>query len=357
MRAKTIEQKIGLHNRFWMRKKMEKVLVSFRLTNDFFFSTHFKAAKDLLIEGEKITPDMLDVDAFLNDYERMYQEISSIGQDAFWVAEPFIGIPWMEAILGCEIYATKNSFVSKPWVKSLEETEKIEFNTENKWFKKYMEFIEKLEILSRGRFPIGQSIMRGPSDMVGAIFGQIELVYNLADKPEEMKALFFKVTDIFLDVIKYQYNVISEFHGGYSMGFYHIWSPGKCIWYQEDTSAILSPNLYRIFLKEPNVRICKNYKFTAIHLHPSSFFILDDLLQIDNLKIIQITKDIGGPTISEMLPQFKKVLESKILVIWGALDLVDLELIKEGLLNKGLFLSIVTPSIEEAKEMLKFMEA
>jgi len=87
-----------------------------------------------LVEGKKITPSMLDVEAFLNDYERMYQDISSIGQDGFWVAEPFYGIPWMEAILGCEIYATKSSFVSKPWVKSLEETKKIEFNAENEWF-------------------------------------------------------------------------------------------------------------------------------------------------------------------------------------------------------------------------------
>jgi len=80
-------------------------------------------------------------------------------------------------------------------------------------------------------------------------------------------------------------------------------------------------------------------------------------LQIDNLKLIEINKDIGGPTISEMLPQFKRVLESKRLVIWGALDLTDLELIKKELSAKGLFLNIVTPSIGEARGILEFMEA
>lgn len=354
--AKTIEKKIELHNYFWMRRKIERPLVSFRIASDFFFATHFKAANDLLVEGKKITPSMLNVDSFLNDYERIYQDISSIGQDGFWVAEPFFGIPWMEAMLGCEIYATKSSFVSKPWVKSLEETKKIEFNAENEWFKKYMEFIEKLIILSRGRFPISQQIMRGPSDMVGALLGQLELVYYLVDKPEEMKILFSRVADIFLNVIKHGYNIIPKFYGGYSIGYFHIWVPEKCILFQEDLSAILSPTYYRLFLKKPDIKICKRYKYNAIHLHPSSFFILNDLLQIDNLKLIEINKDIGGPTISEMLPQFKRVLESKRLVIWGALDLTDLELIKKELPAKGLFLNIVIPSIEKAREILEFIE-
>jgi hypothetical protein len=40
---------------------------------DFFFSRHFGAAKELLVPGRVITPDMIDVDRFLPDYERMYR--------------------------------------------------------------------------------------------------------------------------------------------------------------------------------------------------------------------------------------------------------------------------------------------
>jgi hypothetical protein len=35
-----------------------------------------------------------------------------MGQDGFRVAEPFSGIPWMEAIFVRNVYGTKNNFVS-----------------------------------------------------------------------------------------------------------------------------------------------------------------------------------------------------------------------------------------------------
>ena len=67
---------------------------------------------------------MLNVDDFLKDYEQMFQEVQIIGQDGFWVGEPFTGIPWMEAILGCEIVASPSSFVSQPWAKSVNDLER-----------------------------------------------------------------------------------------------------------------------------------------------------------------------------------------------------------------------------------------
>jgi len=350
-----IEKRLKLHQCFWNRDDTKRPLVSFHI-GDFFFSRHFNAARKLLEAGKKITPDMLHVEAFIDDYERMYKEILPIEQDGFWVAEPFTGIPWMEAMLGCEIYATESSFISSPWLKNLDEIDKIQFNSENKWFKKYMEFLIQLEKISKGRFPIGQPILRGPSDMAGAIMGQTELVYALSDNPEKMKVLFGKLTDVFLNLISHQYEEISEFYGGYSLGFYHVWAPERCIWYQEDLSALLSPAYYCEFLKECNEKICKNYKYTAMHIHPSSFFIIDELMKINNLKVIEVNKDIGGPSIEEMMPQFKKILKSKSLIIWGDLNFSDLKMILNELPSKGLYLNIVTESAKRAKRLLQFMK-
>jgi hypothetical protein len=350
-----IGKRLELHNNFWNRVDTQRPLVSFRI-GEYFFSRHFKESRRLLRSGKKITPDMLHVEAFIDDYERMYTEILSIGQDGFWVAEPFTGIPWMEGILGCNIYATESSYVSSPWLKKLDEIDKIRFDYENKWFKKYMEFLVKLKKISKSRFPIGQPILRGPSDMAGAIMGQTELVYALHDNPKKMKTLFNKVTDIFLKLISEHYKVISDFHGGYSLGFYHVWAPGKCIWYQEDLSALLSPVYYCNFLKECNEKICEDYKYTAMHIHPASFFLIDELMKIDNLKVIQVNKDIGGPSIKEMMPHLKKIINSKRLIIWGDLDFYDLDIILHELPSKGLYLTILAETIEEAERIFKYIK-
>ena len=350
------DQRIQLHNAYWKRKPLARPLASFRV-GDFFFSTHFKAAQHLLVDHKKIVPEMLNVDDFLKDYEQMFQEVQIIGQDGFWVGEPFTGIPWMEAILGCEIVASPSSFVSQPWAKSVNDLERIEFDPENAWFKKYIEFTEKLTKLSGGRFPVGQPILRGIADTLGAIMGQTEMVMAMMEEPDKVHEAMGKIRKIFSRVIAEQYRSIQSFHGGWSIGFYNVWTPRPCIWFQEDLSALLSPSLYRSHLKELNREICLGYDYTAVHLHPVSFFILDDLLEIDELRAIQVNKDIGGPSIAQMIPQFKKIIAAKNLIVWGDLDENDIDCLIRELPNVGLFLNVVSPTLERAKELMQYLRS
>ncbi len=351
-----INQKLMLHHAFWNRETLKRPLVSFQV-GDYFVSKRIRAAQHLLIDGKKIAPEMLNVDSLLEDFERMYQESCQTGQDAFWVAEPFSGMPWMEAIFGCEIYGTKSSFISRPRIDSAQDLKRIQFDPENPWFEKYLEFVKKLNKLSAGRFPIGQPIMRGASDVIGALLGQTELVYALMEEPEIMKEAFFKVMNALRSVIKSQWDVAPDFHGGYSMGFYHVWCPGKCIWFQEDLSALLSPQIYNGFLREPDASVCKGYDYAAVHLHPASFFVLDTYMQMDGLKAIQINKDVGGPSVKEMLPKFQKVLTKKNLIIFGDLDEEEIDCVLEELPRKGTFLNITAPTVERAKELMEHIES
>ena len=351
----TLEQKIACHQAFWEKSPVARPLVGFRI-GDYLFANKFQAALPLLREGLYITPDMLEVDRFLDDYERMYQESLEIGQDAFWSASPFTAIPWMEAILGCQIRASEASFTSEPYVHDFHELDRVTLDeTRNDWLAKYVEFVVKLVAHSRGRFPVSQPIMRGPADVMGALRGQTNLVFDCIDHAEQLKQLGQRVTNIFLQVIQRQRNMIPAFHGGYAIGFYHLWCPGPCIWFQEDLAALLSPVLYRKFLFELDTIICQAAPYTLCHLHPISFFTLDDLLQIDRLLAIEINKDIGGPSIKDMLPEFKKVLQKKRLVIWGDLDEVDLEIILKELPYHGLYLHIVAPTVEAAKSLMQYI--
>ena len=346
---------IDIHKKFWKKKALDKIPSSYRVAEDFFFSAHFEAAKSLLVPGKQITPDMLSVDLFLEDYERHFQEVLKIDQQAFWCAEPFTGIPWMEGILGCPIVASDNSFVSKPTGVTAENIGQIKFDPQNEWYQKYIEFCIKLTKLSAGRFPVSQPIMRGPSDMTGAILGQGEMIYAVLRDKGMMKAIFEKVTYVFLEVIKGQYQATESFHGGYSVGFFQVWSPGKVIWFQEDLTAVLSPPLYKELLKGCAEKICRDYPYTAFHLHPSSFFIVDSLLEVDGLKAIEVNKDVGGPSVKEMMGEFKKIMDKKCLIIWGDLDEEDIDCIKGELPNNGLYLNIIAESAERARQLEEYI--
>ncbi len=349
----TIEKRLERHRAFWEKDAVDRPLVGFRV-GEYLFARDFQAARNVLCDGKIIRPEMLDVDAFLEDHERMYAQTLEIGQDAFWTPSPFTGVPWMEAMLGCEIRGSAESMTSKPWMDTLHVPESLALE-QNPWFKKYAEFLRTFTAASQGRFPVGQPIMRGPSDMLGALRGQTNLVFDFADNPALIRALGHYVTDLFLQVIQRQHALTESFYGGYAIGFYHLWCPGPCIWTQEDLSALMSPKLYRDFIVELDTKIFEGYDYTLFHLHPASFFIVNALLGIERLKAIQINKDVGGPSIRDMLGVFRKVLEKKRLVIWGDLDHDELDIILRELPYEGLYLHIVTGTTEDAKQRMQFI--
>ncbi len=349
--AYNLDARLELHREYWDRRPQQHPVAAFRVAPDFFFSRHFKAAAHLLVPGKEIQPDMLVVDDFLADYEEMFQTSVQLGQDAFWTAEPFTGIPWMEAIMGCKVIGETASFVSKPWMDSLDQLDQVRLDMENPWLQKYLEFTEKLATLSDGRFPVGMPIMRGPSDSVGAIMGQTEMVMAMADEPELMQQFFRKIAQYYVEVIRMQKALSPEFHSGQSMGFYHVFCPGSCTWYQEDLSALMSPTLYHEFLVEPEAIICQGYQHTAIHLHPASFFILDELMKNDWLTAIEVNKDVGGPSVAEMIPHLAKVAEQKNLILWGDFTIEELDILRDGLPSRGLFLHVIAPDMATAEQL------
>ena len=345
-----MQETLYAHHDYWQRKPMTMPLIAFHI-GDTLVSKRFKAATPLLVEHKPITPEMLVVEDFLLDYERMFAESLATGQNGLWVAEPFTGIPWMEAMLGCKVIGSPSSFMAERCMSTIEELEALYLDLNNPWLRKYLEFTEKLVKLSQGRFPVGQPIMRGPSDIVGTLIGQSDMILMMFDEPERLKAVFHKVAGIFKTVIQLQQKKIPPFLGGGAIGFYHLWTPEPSIWFQEDLTALFSPDLYTSFLKEPDRSICLGYKHTLVHLHPSSFFILDDLLGIEELKAIEINKDVEGPGIEEMLPIMKKIQAKKNLVVWGELDEKDLDTIFRNMPDRRMHLSILVPSAQDGKRL------
>jgi len=345
-----MNDKIDDHILFWNNERGKKVLVSYRLGNNF-FATHYKAAKPLLVQGKRIVPEMLDVDAFMEDYERQYEEITRLGQSALWTAEAYPAIPWMEAFFGCDIIAQEESFTAMPFIKDTSELDKLKFDMENPWVKKFFEFTIKLNKLSNERFPVGAPILRGQGDTMGALLGQAEFIYAMYEEEELVRRSLDKITTSFLQIYSELHKQVTVKNK--ALGFYHIYTPTEGLWFQDDIGALLSPEFYRNFILPNEKIICSEYEYNLVHLHPSAFHLLNDILSNDELKAVQINKDLAGPSIKEMLPQMEKVfLSGRPLVIWGDLSIEDIRLCYSSFdeLSPGLFFNIVKNNFKSAKE-------
>ncbi|MGI6299125.1 MAG: hypothetical protein ACOX1T_08195 [Saccharofermentanales bacterium] len=339
-------QRILKHRDFWTGKPLATPLVSIRV-GDVFISRQFRANSQLLKKNHLVKLEDLQVDKYLNDYEEMYQTHEKVAQDGFFVGEPINGFPWMEAICGCDILGSESSFVSKRQFDCLDDLEKIEYSQENPWYLKYLEFLEGIDRVSAGRFPLGQPILRGVSDTLGALVGQEEMVCGLMIDPDKMSRLFGEVVRLHRSLIADSYRIIKPWKGGYSFGFYYVWAPGRTIWFQEDLAAIMAPHHFNQFLKTTATEICKDYNYSMQHLHPASFGHLEGILSLPFLSAVQINREDVGPSVAEILPQLNSVINAgKKLIILGVLDDNDIESIAANLPHHSIALHAMVPTID-----------
>lgn len=353
----TVEEKIKRHKVFWSDEGNKRPLVIVRL-GDLFLSRRFEAMLPLIEKGHEITPDQIVVEKFLPDYERMYTEACEIEQDGIYAAEPCTGLPWMEGIFGARVVGGEVSVVTRPVYKSAEEIMTQGECCHNLWYQKYLEFSAKLTEFAGGRFPVCQPILRGATDTVGALIGQEEMVYALMDEPEVIKRAFEKVGGVLRKLINDQYKITDSFCGGRSIGFYHIWTPGSVIWYQEDLASLMSPAHYEEYLYPVSEKIVRGYDYSLVHLHPASFPHLDGIMKIKGLKAVQLNKDLVGPSLEDMLPYCKKVLEGgKNLVLgMGPIQKEDIDVICDELPHRKIAVNILAESIDEANDLIEYID-
>ena len=97
------------------------------------------------------------------------------------------------------------------------------------------------------------------------------------------------------------------------------------------------------------------FPYAAIHLHSSSLFLLDRILDVQALRCIQINKDVGNTAIADMLPYLQMVqARQRSLLIRGKLDLKDLALLRANLSPDGLYLQVVVETAAETSRLREF---
>jgi hypothetical protein len=166
------------------------------------------------------------------------------------------------------------------------------------------------------------------------------MVFDLYDHPEQFRRLAGRCTDLLIALIAEQQSITGPFAGGYEVEQLALWAPDRIIRMQEDGSAFFSPSLYVQHLQGEDERQASSFPYSVIHLHSTSLFLLDAILNVESLKCIQINKDAGGLEVSGMLPFFKKVRE----------------LLRRELSPNGLYLQIVVENPAETKRFREFFQ-
>jgi hypothetical protein len=337
--------------RFWSREEIDRPLVSVWVGTQIPFDSYPSGVQ--AIAPGRLTPEMIDVERFLPDYDRLFSMHERAGGDIPWVAIPFWGMCWMEAILGCEVRSSEGTIWAEPFLDDWTRLDEVHLSPDNPWFKKLLEFTESLASASRSRYPVGVTLMRGLADLLSAARGHSQAIYDLYDYPEQVETFIERCTEIWVEVAKAQLERIPAFCDGYALGLYQLWAPGSAGWSQEDTVSSWSPELYHRFLEGAESRIANAFEYSGFHLHSPCMYPLDHLLSDRGASVVEVNYDASGPALSELMPTFRRIQEHKPLLIWGDFTPEELEDLKRWLSPRGLALQVIVDSEEEADRMLR----
>ena len=284
--------------------------------------------------------------------EELFKLHEAAGGDFVWSAAPFWGVPWVEASLGCGVLAdhTVGSMRAAPPSAFARNPTVPEFSETDCWVAKLLEFIPRLVEQSGGRYPVGTTLMRGVADLLSALYGGDAFVLRMIDEPDEVDAVVKGLTRYWIAFGRSVLEHLPLFHGGTGSFLYSLWCPGKTIWTQEDALALLSPALYERFIYPADLEIARAFERTAMHLHPTRFIPVRQLMAAKT-DVIELHIDHDGPRAEALERHYRAILAGKPLLIWGDLTDADLDFVMTRLPHQGLAVNAVIRSVEEARQM------
>lgn len=332
----TINSLLHRHRAFWERSEVEEPLMRVFPGEGIIYPLR---ATRLPPPGKPVSPEDLTFECFWPLYESV--QLIPPGSSTFQFAYAFTGFPWLEAIIGCPIEVAPDS--SSLWVQPIPDADwddllSIEVTDENPWLQKLLALIDELVRRNDGRYVVTPGhiggLPHGASDMLAGVFGNERMCYELYDHPDEVEQFLLHVTDIWIRVVNRVLDRIPPFHGGYVNG-YGIWAPGPAPIWIEDALLFFSPQNYRRFLLPCDRKVFRAFPYPGIHVHSAAIYALDDLLELSELKVVQLGWDSSGPPLDELLAACQRIQERKPLILCGRFTPEEQERVLRTLSPRG----------------------
>ncbi|MDH7499827.1 MAG: hypothetical protein QHH30_05515, partial [candidate division NC10 bacterium] len=293
--------KVQGYRAFWNREPVSRPLVGFSIKS--WFPLEEFAASRAWQSHEILTPEMIDPEAFMDDQERLLREGEVMEDDILRGASPSQAVPWIDAMLGSTLRILPGSVLGVERTLSWEALASVRLDPQDPWFRKYMEFGEVLAKRSQGRFPVSHGTLIGPTDLFACFRGHTQSLMDLLEEPERSQEALWRFAHIFEEITREFWRRVPLFYEGYFDAQYQFWTERPILRMQEDAIAVYSPQLYRDYVQPIDRYLAGQFAGSFMHLHSTSLFLLDLILEIDELRCLQVNYEVGsgGPDIWGMI--------------------------------------------------------
>ena len=202
----------------------------------------------------------------------------------------------LAAYLGSEIGFKEDTIWFNKCLDGWDGVPKLQFDPENKWFKKHINLVKSCRELAGNDFYVDMPDLMENIDVLASLRGAQETLFDLLDEPEKVGERIQEVTDVYYDYYDRFYDAIKDEEGGNAYTVFQIWGPGRTVKLQCDFSAMMSPEDFRKYI-QPSLRTqSENVDHVLYHLDgPQAIKHMDALMEIDGIDALQWTSGDAGP--------------------------------------------------------------
>ena len=202
----------------------------------------------------------------------------------------------LAAYLGSEIGFKEDTVWFNKCLDGWDGVPKLQFDPENKWFKKHINLVKSCRELSGNDFYVDMPDLMENIDVLASLRGAQETLFDLLDEPEKVGERIQEVTDVYYDYYDRFYDAIKDEEGGNAYTVFQIWGPGRTVKLQCDFSAMMSPEDFQKYI-QPSLRTqSENVDHVLYHLDgPQAIKHMDALMEIDGIDALQWTSGDAGP--------------------------------------------------------------
>ncbi len=237
-----------------------------------------------------------DVD-FFTLVARYKSECRCLYEQAFpWVCAS-LGPGSLNTMLGTEPHFAPNTVWYDPCWDTLDQTN-VGLDANNKWYQWCMKATKELVDRSQGRWIVAIPDLMENIDVLSAMRGNMELLYELVDEPQHIHRLQKQLLPVWKQVYDEIYNIVKDDHGGSVWEAFDIWAPGRILKAQCDFSAMIGKSMFDEFVLPYLEEQLDMVDYTIYHLDgPDAIKHLDSILSLKRLRCVQWVPGAGHPDV------------------------------------------------------------
>jgi 5-methyltetrahydrofolate--homocysteine methyltransferase len=250
------------------------------------------------------------IDAVLEHYQKQLQSTRFYG-DAFPKFWPNFGPGIVAGFLGADVHCDPDG--QTVWFDHAPvEPRDLRFERppENPWWTRVRDLTRAAVERWGDRVAVAHTDLGGAVDILASFRGTQDLLYDLADRPEEVTRLVDEITPLWLGYYEELHSIVQRGGRG-TTAWAAIWSPGRCYMFQCDFAYMISPQMFERFVL-PDLSTCFAHMDHAFYHLDGKGQIrhLDLLLADEGLAGIQWIPGAGQPQPEEWLPLLARIRDA-----------------------------------------------